>query len=157
MVLTDEQLNTLQENAHALKDVIRNIEVTALEFPFLPIDVVRNRSGGTEADGMQAALDDLPELKADLQKMMMTVVAETLERDPNEADRLMTIARQTYDALKQISIALDAAKATAKPWEWESLKIELTEFEEYARTTFGEVMKLIHAAKSKQEGLRQWL
>lgn len=154
MELTDEELNTLHANAHALRDVIRDIEVTALEFPFLPIDGVRSRPGGKEPDRMQAALDDLPELKADLQKMMMTVVAETLERDPNEADRLMTIARQTYDALKQISIALDTAKANAKPWEWESLKIELTEFEEYARETFGQVMKLIHAARSKQKGLR---
>ena len=59
---------------------------------------------------MQAALDDLPELKADLQKMMMIVVAETPERNPNEAGWLMTIARQTYDVLKEISIALDARR-----------------------------------------------
>jgi hypothetical protein len=66
----------------------------------------------------------------------------------------MEIARQTYDALKKINAALDAARATAKPWEWESMKIELTEFEEYARDTLGEVMKLVHAARSKkQKGL----
>jgi hypothetical protein len=82
LVLTDDQLNTLHANAHALRNVIRNIEVTALEFPFLPIDGVRSRPGGKEADGMQAALDVLPELKADLQRMILTVVAEKLDRDP---------------------------------------------------------------------------
>jgi hypothetical protein len=156
LVLTDEELDTLHTNAHALRNVIRNIEVTALEFPLSPIDGVRSRIRGKEAEAMQAALDALPELKGDLQKMM-TVVAEKLERDPSEADRQMEIARQTYDALKIISAALDAARATAKPWEWESMKIELSElseFEEYARTTLGEVIKLIHAARSKkQKGL----
>lgn len=140
-------LAKLEADAHLLNNTIHDIETVADQHS---LHGVRSRPSGEYVFALQSAIDDLPDLKAGLRDMTLKVIAQKIAHDPNEADRQMALARCIHQTIKEIRADLDARKATADPEKWEAVSNDLNLFQDFARSMFADVLKIIDAARTNK-------
>jgi hypothetical protein len=136
LIETPEELERAETTARRLNDIILQIETAAADNPLSPF--VRSR---LYEDVEGSAVNDLPELRSFVRKCLMAVIEYKISCDPSEVNRQREIMRQTRVALAENRRELDDA----------GLGNELRMFDDFARGLFVDVMKIIDAARTKEQ------